>query len=128
MSRLPHRLGDGAQPRPVQRGVPVVPVLLRWLRERSTSLCAVDRDALASLLQQRYEMGLAKYGQPLMSDDGRDSARDAAEELLDALCYATAMHLKDPTSRENACDMNAIRTLHTILGELIDADRSAFDE
>lgn len=36
----------------------------------------------------RRAMGMARYGQPLRYDDGRDSLTDLLQELLDAIVYA----------------------------------------
>jgi hypothetical protein len=42
------------------------------------------RDAMIA----RRAVGIARYGQPLRRDDGRDAALDLREELLDAAAYA----------------------------------------
>ena len=39
------------------------------------------------LLQQRRKIGIAEYGTPLMTYNGRDALQDATEELADALIY-----------------------------------------
>lgn len=97
------------QPPPVARGVIIVPLLVRWLNERGQGGSSAG---VEPLLWQRYEFGLRKYGQPLMSGDGRRSASDAIEELLDALCYVVAAHIKDE-------DLERVRRLHALLGELL---------
>ena len=42
---------------------------------------------LQSLCHSRYLQGIKKYGQPLMSDDGRDTLADVLQEMLDLLVY-----------------------------------------
>lgn len=43
-------------------------------------------------LEERLQLGISRYGQPLRAFNGRDSLRDAYEEVLDALVYLrTAM-------------------------------------
>ena len=46
---------------------------------------------LRELYVARRALGVARYGTPLQRDNGRDTARDLEEELLDALVYATAL-------------------------------------
>lgn len=38
-------------------------------------------------LQERYELGRARYGTGLKAFNGRNSLRDLYEELMDALMY-----------------------------------------
>lgn len=47
------------------------------------------QQALIRALRERREHGIRKYGQPLMTEDGRDTLRDAWEEALDLACYLT---------------------------------------
>lgn len=63
--------GDDAQPEPVNTddALPIAHQL-------------VQHD-----LQARLDFGLRKYGTPLRPHNGRDSLRDAYEELLDGACY-----------------------------------------
>lgn len=54
----------------------------------------IDGEPLAVLRElyvARRALGVARYGTPLQRDNGRDTARDLEEELLDALVYATAL-------------------------------------
>jgi hypothetical protein len=58
----------------------------------------VARDVPASLIRRcrdRRAIGIARYGQPLSRDDGRDHRRDLDEELLDAAAYAWALGQTD---------------------------------
>jgi hypothetical protein len=47
----------------------------------------VNMDGLVSLIHQRDNFGRTKYGQPLMSEDGRNGVEDAKQELGDLLQY-----------------------------------------
>jgi hypothetical protein len=38
-------------------------------------------------LEQREQIGIARYGTPLQAHNGRDALRDAYEEALDLACY-----------------------------------------
>ena len=42
---------------------------------------------IIDLLQQRLDLGKAKYNLELPSDDGRDWTQETLEELLDAIIY-----------------------------------------
>lgn len=44
-------------------------------------------DDLVKLIKQRDAFGRAKYGQPLMSQDGRNGIEDAKQELGDLMQY-----------------------------------------
>lgn len=70
------------QPKPQAKGYPVYPVLLDYVQTK------YGKDSeLASLVTDRYWQGMERYGQPLMTDDGRDTESDLAQELMDALYY-----------------------------------------
>lgn len=80
------RLGEHVEasrhePPPVPRGEEVAPRLIAWLE-------SWDDRTTADLVRARVAFGRAKYGQPLMSDDGRDTSEDLRQELGDALMYA----------------------------------------
>jgi hypothetical protein len=93
MSRADHTRGAAAlaareamvepsrpEPPPVNRGEPVTPPLLAWLR-------AHGFEGEARAVEARDAFGREKYGQPLMTLDGRDPIEDARQELADALQY-----------------------------------------
>jgi hypothetical protein len=54
---------------------------LKWLEEKETP------DHLKELIKARHEYGLKKYGQGLMSEDGRNTMEDARQEAGDLLQY-----------------------------------------
>lgn len=43
---------------------------------------------------ERRQYGIAKYGRPLETNNGRDALTDAWEESLDLLTYLTQMRLE----------------------------------
>lgn len=60
-----------------------------------TSLCCfltysnLDDPCILDLLEKRHNFGIQKYGQPLMTHDGRDDLEDARQEIGDFLQYVT---------------------------------------
>ncbi len=72
-------------PPPTDSGEAVTPVLAAWLSEHAPPEL---RDALLAGLWARHELGVKKYGQGLMTNDGRKTAVEVWQELLDALQYA----------------------------------------
>lgn len=55
------------------------------------------QDALIRLIEERKQLGIQRYGSPLMTHNGRDAGRDAVEEALDLTAYSmqVAMELRD---------------------------------
>jgi hypothetical protein len=45
-------------------------------------------DLLLEVMEERRQVGLRRYGQPLRAFNGRHAARDLREELLDAANYS----------------------------------------
>lgn len=68
------------QPPPVRCGSAVPPVFQEWARANGYA------DAV-ELSVSRAAFGEAKYGQPLMTEDGRDSIEDAKDEIGDFFHY-----------------------------------------
>lgn len=75
------------QPDPVERGVNVPEALIKVI-DNHYMLSETDKTHLIELIRERDELGRSKYGQPLMSQDGRSGVQDALEELGDLLQYA----------------------------------------
>jgi hypothetical protein len=69
------------EPPPKHGGIEVTPMLLKWLEEIGAD------PTVAQLVKSRHILGLQKYGQGLMSDDGRDTYEDARQEAGDLLQY-----------------------------------------
>lgn len=64
------------------------------------------------MVRERDLFGRAKYGQPLMTGDGRDSANDAAQELVDAMQYVQKANM-------NGESLGTVRELYAVLGLLL---------
>jgi hypothetical protein len=75
------KMASSPEPPPVKRGVEVTPLLLEWLEKEGAS------DHVKELIRARHEYGLKKYGQGLMSEDGRGTMEDARQEAGDLLQY-----------------------------------------
>lgn len=80
------------QPAPLAGGREVMPVLLAWISENVTD--AATRAALLSGIAERDAFGRQKYGQPLLTGDGRRTAVEVWQDLLDALQYATKAEME----------------------------------
>jgi hypothetical protein len=72
-----------------------VEMVEHWDSENTAYNCAIDALTLmgmsttdiASAIKARAAAGVAKYGVPLQTHNGRDAREDARQELLDALMY-----------------------------------------
>lgn len=74
------------EPDPILCGEPVPERLISFLQSSD-----IDENVLISavnLIKSRDAFGRDKYGQPLMSKDGRDEIEDAMQELGDLMQYA----------------------------------------
>lgn len=47
------------------------------------------QQALIDAISARRDLGIRKYGQPVMTNNGRSALRDAWEEAIDLLVYLT---------------------------------------
>lgn len=72
-----------------KEGEPVFPELRR-------KLALYDRSELIALVDARESYGIAKYGQTLLSDDGRPTPIEIANEMLDMLAYLTKWTMQRP--------------------------------
>lgn len=82
------------EPPPVPQGI-VIPDALCTHIERLFPSLPHRRQALVKLVQERDAYGRAKYGQPLMSEDGRNGYEDARQELGDLLQYTYKIYVTD---------------------------------
>lgn len=100
------------EPAPKAEGEPVTPALLEWLcKERGF---AADGFADAyDLVEARDAYGRAKYGQGLMTGDGRDTIEDARQELGDLLQYCWK-------SRMQGLSLDPIRRLLPVLVAMLE--------
>ena len=76
------------EPPPLNHGKSVTSALLEWMETRpSRSYDGIDWESGKKLIKERREFGLQKYGQELMTKDGRNTIEDARQELGDLLQY-----------------------------------------
>jgi hypothetical protein len=54
--------------------------------------CVQNR--LIQAIQERRDLGVARYGQPLMTHNGRDALQDAWEEAVDLTVYLTQLRME----------------------------------
>lgn len=101
------------EPPPVARGEPVTPALLSHLSARAHALGDREHAAahLAALVRERDAFGRAKYGQPLMTADGRNTLEDARQELGDLAQYLYK-------ARMTGVDTSALRPMLELVTEL----------
>ncbi len=99
------------EPPPQNNGQPVTPMLLDWLATHKMIPFSAKASAFL-LVKSRSEFGQKKYGQPLMTQDGRDSATDALQELGDLIQYCFK-------GRLNGEDMTAVRELIPVLAAIL---------
>lgn len=78
--------GSTPEPPPRNEGVPVTPELVSFLFEHAR-FSTLDPCPVVDLIRDRDAFGRAKYHQPLMTGDGRDSCEDAVQEFGDLLQY-----------------------------------------
>lgn len=71
-------------------GEPVFPVLRTY---------AAGSSRLLSLIDAREVYGIAKYGQTLLTDDGRDTPTEVVNEAIDLLAYLTKLTMQHPSDR-----------------------------
>lgn len=83
---------------PVPHGTVVTPLLIKWVESQPIDGVRVHQIVADILARDAY--GRRKYGQPLMSEDGRDHVNDARQEILDALQYIQAARIQRLDVRE----------------------------
>jgi hypothetical protein len=101
--------GPIAEPEPLPRaeGEPIPELLVEWLEEKIENSGTVISD-----VQARAEFGFKKYGQYLMSDDGRDTINDARQEAIDLLKYMFKARVRGEDLTELKDVLAAIVTLY----------------
>jgi hypothetical protein len=103
------------EPAPIARGEIVPDILIATIR-RATN--GPDGDDLIELIKERDSFGRQKYGQPLMTNDGRNGIEDAKQELGDLLQYLQKCKVAndDLSEFENLLTV-AIRVIKFIISE-----------
>jgi hypothetical protein len=93
------------EPPPLNKGIPVTTELLKWLEEGGYKR-SID------LIIERDTYGIKKYGQRLMTQDGRNSIEDARQELGDAMQYIYKAKLNDE-------DTSCLEEDYYVLGKIL---------
>lgn len=94
------------QPPPVPKGEAVPPVFQAWAARNGFP-------EAEELSRDRATFGEAKYGQPLMTEDGRDSIEDAKDELGDFCHYLQKAIMNGEDIRKLAPILDAINALYS---------------
>lgn len=87
------------EPPPKDLGVDVGESLDRYLCA-SFDFEETELQQALDLIRERIAFGLAKYGQPLRTKDGRDGVEDLRQELGDAIMYAHKIYLTGQINAE----------------------------
>ena len=80
------------------RGEIVPDVLCNSIIRDHPQLSAARKEQLINLVRERDAFGRTKYGQPLMSNDGRNGITDARQELGDLIQYACKVSMEPHTT------------------------------
>jgi len=97
------------EPAPVKKGEVVPQLAIEWIYEHVENRDEAEK--CVQLIKERDAFGQAKYGQPLMTEDGRNTIEDARQELGDALQYGMkALYNKEDLS-SLLPDVNALRDM-----------------
>lgn len=101
--------GNIAEPEPPPRaeGAPIPELLVEWIEEHIEKSGTVVED-----VQARAEFGFKKYGQYLMSDDGRDTINDARQEAIDLLKYMYKAKIRGEDVSKLSDVLSIIATLY----------------
>lgn len=102
------------EPSPINKGEAVTPKLIEWIMNCS-EYSIESREEVKKLIEQRQNYGINKYGQSLMTKDGRDSVEDAVQELGDLLQYTCKAII-------NKEDINKIKIILPFLEKMINEE------
>ena len=95
---------------PINKGLSVPKHLIQWIQ--TTKLNQNIKNKAVDLILTRDTFGKQKYGQSLMTGDGRITVVDALEELGDLMQYVYK-------AKMNGEDMSKVKELIPVLLELI---------
>lgn len=99
------------EPDPINKGIIVPDKLIQYIKE--SSLGSSTKDKAVRLILERDAFGRNKYGQPLRSEDGRDSIEDARQEVGDLMNYVYKAKI-------NGVDLTIIRQYLPVLQYLLE--------
>jgi hypothetical protein len=101
-------------PDPKPDGVPVIDLLIDYLSQVGARREIIDG------MKARVGLGISRYGQPLYTNDGRDTMGDLIPEIMDALIYAQkGVAMSDASSAQAEFFAFARRQCANILREYI---------
>ena len=93
------------EPTPHAQGQVVPDLLCLWLEY-------IDAPPeTLQLIRERDRFGRQKYGQPLMTDDGRDTIEDARQELGDLIQYVFKARLRGQDVEPIRCHLPVLNQL-----------------
>ena len=98
------------EPSPKASGAVVTDNLVAFLSSHNNLPCT----KAASLVLERSNFGIKKYGQPLMTGDGRDTIEDARQEAGDLMQYIWKARM---LGVDTTMIKELIPVLHLLLGE-----------
>ncbi len=104
------------EPKPENKGIEVYPIIKLELEKLPDS---VEKREILTLLSKRREFGLNKYGQTLMSDDGRNTTEDAEQELGDFLMYFEKLKIRIDNKQESADKLTRLSKLLKFTTEFV---------
>ena len=106
-TKLPKELSSVPEPAPIKSGKIVPDLLIEELETAENINNGTIRNVI-KLIKARDNFGRQKYGQPLMTKDGRNSIEDAKQEFGDLLQYVYKARLNNE-------DVSSIRKMMTVL-------------
>ena len=104
-----YKMESKPEPHPLNHGKDIPQLLIAWI---SSNFTQTIKDDAINLIHERDNYGYKKYGQHLMSEDGRNTIEDARQELGDLLQYVFKAKINNE-------DISKIRDLLPILNKLI---------
>ena len=111
------RLRPGDQPLPRPGSVEVQSVVIDELIRYDSDVF----DRLAVEVAERREVGISRYGSPLMTHNGRDACRDLLDELLDGVVYAAQVRMEGLDVRDVEFTLRALAARVRLLMDRRDA-------
>lgn len=104
------------QPKPVAssdgKNVEVLPHLIQYLNDNYSGIWVSQEHSskmgiIKQALYERTEVGIQRYGTPLMTNNRRDAVVDALQELLDCMQYLYQVKL-EADSFDRICSVDNI--------------------
>lgn len=103
------------EPPPINEGENVPEHLIEWLRKNM----GTEAEDCIHGIHERDNFGFQKYGQHLMTGDGRNDIEDLRQEILDALQYAMKAKMNKKSLKPI---MPYLRALNTLVKESCNAE------